>query len=82
MNNEQPKVLGAGTSLNKEYWKSNTASNSSCKFLERDLCLRRATNSCNRSRASQTDGYNGSMVCSIHCTVSSDRDALPERFSL
>jgi len=64
MNNKQPKVVGAGTkscgvrtSANKEYRKSKAASNSSCIFLERDPCLRRATNSCNRSRASQTDGY-------------------------
>ena len=48
---------GAGTSANKEYWKSKAASNSSCIFLERDPCLRRATNSCNQSRAGQTDGY-------------------------
>jgi len=26
MNKEQPKVVGAGTSLNKEYWKSKEAS--------------------------------------------------------
>ena len=57
MNNEQPKVVGAGTSVNKKHWKSKAASNSSCIFLERDPCLRRATNSCNRTRASQTDGY-------------------------
>jgi len=29
--------------LIKSYWKSRTASNSSCIFLERDPCLRRAT---------------------------------------
>jgi len=57
MNNEQPRVVGAGTAVNKEYRKSKAASNSSCTFLERDPCLRRATNSCNRSRASHTDGY-------------------------
>ena len=28
MNNEQPKVVGAGTSVNKEYQKSKAASNS------------------------------------------------------
>jgi len=59
MNNEQPKAVGTGTSVNEEYWKSKAASNSSCTciFLERDPCLRRATNSCNWSRASQTAGY-------------------------
>jgi len=57
MNNEQPKVVGAGTSVNKEFWKSKAASNSSCILLDRDPCLRRVTNSCNRSRASQTDSY-------------------------
>jgi len=56
MNNEQLKV-GAGTSVKKEYWNSKAASNSSCIILERDPCLRRATNNCNRSRASQTAGY-------------------------
>ena len=62
--NEQPKVVGAGTkscgagtSLNKEYWNSKAASDSSCIFLERDLCLWLATNSCNRSQACQTDGF-------------------------
>ena len=43
MNNEQPKLVGAGISVNKEYRKSNAASDSSCVFLERDPCLRRAT---------------------------------------
>ena len=57
MSNEQPNVVGAGTSVNKEYCKSKEASDSSCILLERDPCLRRATNSCNRSRASQTEGY-------------------------
>jgi len=57
MNNKQPKVVGAGTPVNKEYWKSKAASNSSCTFLERNPWLRQATNSCNGSRASQTDGY-------------------------
>jgi len=52
MNNEQPKVVGAGTSVSKEYWKSKAASNSSCIFPERDPCLRWATNSCNQSWAS------------------------------
>ena len=41
----------------RSYWKSKAASNSSYIFLEMDPCLRQATNSCNRSRASQTDGY-------------------------
>ena len=45
--------------VNKVYWKSKVASNSSCILLERDPCLRRATDSCNWSWASQTDGYNG-----------------------
>jgi len=54
MNNEQPNVVGAGTSVNKEYWKSKAASDSFCIFLERDPWLQRATNSCNLSRASQT----------------------------
>jgi len=57
MNNEQPKAVGAGTSVNKEYLKSKAASNSCCILLERDQSLRLATNSCSRSRASQTDGY-------------------------
>jgi len=57
MNNEQPDVACAGTSVNKEYRKSKAASDSSCVVLERDPCLRRATNSCNRSRASKTEGY-------------------------
>jgi len=34
MNNEQAKV-GAGISVNKEYWKSKAASNSSCIFLRK-----------------------------------------------
>jgi len=42
MNNEQPKAFGAGTSVNKEYWKSKAASDSSCMFLERGPCLQRA----------------------------------------
>jgi len=33
---------------------NKVASNSCCIFLERDPCLRRATNSCNGSRACQT----------------------------
>jgi len=56
MKNEQQKFVGTGTeicgvrtSVNKEYWKRKAASNSSCIFLERDPCLRRTTNSCNRS---------------------------------
>jgi len=52
------KSCGAGTSVNKGYWKSRAASNPSCIFLERDPCLRQATSSCNRSRACQTYGYN------------------------
>jgi len=64
MNNEQPKVVGAGNSVNKVYWKSKAASKSSCIFLERDPCLRWATNSCNGSRASQKDGHSGERnVC-------------------
>ena len=53
----------------KSYWKSKEASNSSCILLERDPCLRRATNSCNRSRASQTDGYSAATsktISNIH----------------
>jgi len=66
MNNEQPKVVGAGTSVNKEYWKSKAASNSSCIFLERDPCLQWATNSCKQSQASQTQGYNNvHYLCTI-----------------
>ena len=41
----------------KSYWKSIVASNSSCIFLEKDPWRRQATNCCNWSRASQTDGY-------------------------
>jgi len=52
MSNEQPKVVGDVTLVNKEYWKSKAASNYCCILLERDPCLRQATNSCNRSRAS------------------------------
>jgi len=55
------KSRGVGTSVNEDYCKSKAASNSSCIFLERDQCLRRAANSCNRSWASQTDGYNAYM---------------------
>ena len=33
MNNEQPKVVGAGSSLNKEYRESKVASNSSLYSL-------------------------------------------------
>jgi len=51
MNYKQTKVFGVGTSVNKVYLKSKAASNSYSKFLERDPCLRRATNSCNWSRA-------------------------------
>jgi len=65
MYNEQPKVVGAQTSANKEYLKSKAASNSFCIFLERDPCLRRATDSCKRSRASQTDGYNCELILSL-----------------
>jgi len=52
------RVVGAGTSVDKEYWKSRAASNYPCIFLESDPCQRRATDSCNRRRASHTDGYN------------------------
>ena len=51
------KSCGVRTSVNKEYCKSRAACNFSCIFLERDPCLRRATNCCNWSRSSQTDGY-------------------------
>jgi len=30
MNNEQTKAVGAGTAVNREYWKSKAAYNSSC----------------------------------------------------
>jgi len=62
MNSEQRKVVGVRTSANKDYWKSKAASNSSCIFLERDLCLRGATNCCNRSRSSQTDSSSSSSL--------------------
>ena len=65
MNNEQPKVVGAGTSVNTEYRKSKGGSNSSCIFLESDPYLRRATSSCNRSRASQTDDHNACQVLPV-----------------
>ena len=47
---------GAGTWANKEYWKSKTASIPLYIPWE-GFGLRRATDSCIRSRASQTDGY-------------------------
>ena len=61
INNEQPKVVGVGTSANKEYWKSKVASDSSCILLERDPYLWRAAFSCDWSRASQTNGYSTSV---------------------
>jgi len=57
------KSCGAETSVYKEYRKSKATSNSPCIiFLESDPCLRLAANSCNRSQASQTDGYMTAML--------------------
>ena len=59
------KGVVSGISAIKSYWKSRAGSNSSCIFLVRDPSLQRATNSCNRSRASQTRGYK-TMSTSYH----------------
>jgi hypothetical protein len=59
------KGVVSGISAIKSYWKSRAASNSSCIFLVRDPSLQRATNSCNRSRASQTRSYK-TMSTSYH----------------
>jgi len=42
-NYKQPRQSVVRIQLIKSYWKSRTAYNSSCIFLERDPCLRRAT---------------------------------------
>jgi len=42
-NYEQPRQSVVESQRIKNYWKSRAVSNSSCLFLERDPCLRRAT---------------------------------------
>jgi len=56
-NYERPRQSFVESQRITSYWTSRAASDSSCIFLERDPCLRRATKIVgNRRQASQTDG--------------------------